>query len=377
MDEHIFLIGTAVFTMLVTLILQVLTLNLTRRNIYLGVRIPEEHRQDPELVNLGKEFIRANFLIGLPAIAALTGFMYVFKGLTSFMISVFGYIILLFVIYFKYNKKAKLLKEKNSWLHTKKQEIIIDTNFSKEKRKQSLPSSWWFIIPLLLIAVNLIVNFNYYEFLPDRVPTHWDFNGKVNGYQNKSTFLIYEMPLFQLFITGVMFISFKGIGWSKQELSGINPEESKERNRVFRRSWGIFFILTAVAINIIFTMGNFQIMQVTNINNNLSTFVILGFAFFMTVGSIVLSVKVGQGGSRLKFKAETSEKPIYHRDDDKYWILANSIYYNPDDPAVFVEKRFGIGWTVNAGTAIGKAIYAGTVLLLIVSLVMAFIANIK
>jgi uncharacterized membrane protein len=23
------------------------------------------------------------------------------------------------------------------------------------------------------------------------------------------------------------------------------------------------------------------------------------------------------------------------------------IYYNPDDPALMVEKRFGIGWTLN------------------------------
>jgi uncharacterized membrane protein len=24
-------------------------------------------------------------------------------------------------------------------------------------------------------------------------------------------------------------------------------------------------------------------------------------------------------------------------------------YYNPDDPALVVEKRFGIGWTLNFG----------------------------
>jgi uncharacterized membrane protein len=25
------------------------------------------------------------------------------------------------------------------------------------------------------------------------------------------------------------------------------------------------------------------------------------------------------------------------------------IYYNPDDPALIVEKRIGIGWTLNLG----------------------------
>ncbi|WP_225872663.1 DUF5808 domain-containing protein [Pedobacter frigoris] len=32
--------------------------------------------------------------------------------------------------------------------------------------------------------------------------------------------------------------------------------------------------------------------------------------------------------------------------DRKYWKLG-LFYYNPDDPAVFVEKRFGIGFDFN------------------------------
>lgn len=373
MKEYVFLTWTAVFTMFLTLILQVLTLNLTRSNIYLGVRIPEDKREDKELKKLGKEFTRANFLIGIPLIAVLAGIIYITKSMAVYMAAIFGYILFIFLIYYYFNKKVKELKAKNFWLNTKKQEVIIDTKFSREKRKYSMPSSWWFIIPLIIIVVNIVVNLNYYDMLPNKVPTHWDFNGKVNGYQHKSMLLIYEMPLFQLFMTGILFISFKGIGWSKQELSGINPEESKERNRIFRRAWGIYFIITTIAVNLIFTMGDFQIMQVAYINNTLTTFLISGFTMFIIGGSIVIAVKVGQGGSKLKFENEKKEDVIFHRDDDKYWLLANSIYYNPEDPSVFVEKRFGIGWTVNAGTFPGKAIYAGTILLLVITLAICFI----
>jgi uncharacterized membrane protein len=34
------------------------------------------------------------------------------------------------------------------------------------------------------------------------------------------------------------------------------------------------------------------------------------------------------------------------RTDDTRWKLG-LFYYNPDDPALFVEKRFGLGHTVN------------------------------
>ncbi|MGE5628016.1 MAG: DUF1648 domain-containing protein [Solirubrobacterales bacterium] len=373
MKEYVFLTGTAVFTMFLTLILQVLTLNLTRSNIYLGVRIPEDKRDDKELKKLGKEFTRANFLFGIPLIGVLSILIYITKNIGVYITAIFGYILFIFLIYYYFNNKVKELKAKNSWLNTKKQEVIIDTKFSREKRRYAMPSSWWFIIPLIIIAVNIAVNLKYYEFLPSIVPTHWDFNGQVNGYQHKSGILIYEMPLFQLFMTGILFISFKGIGWSKQELSGINPEESKERNKIFRRAWGIYFIITTIAVNLIFTVGDFQIMQVAYISNTISTFLISGFTMFIIGGSIIISVKVGQGGSKLKFPNEKNEEVIFHRDDDKYWLLANSIYYNPEDPSVFVEKRFGIGWTVNAGTFPGKAIYAGTILLLIIPLVICFI----
>jgi uncharacterized membrane protein len=36
------------------------------------------------------------------------------------------------------------------------------------------------------------------------------------------------------------------------------------------------------------------------------------------------------------------------RDDDRYWH-GGFFYSNPDDPALFVEKRYGLGWTLNFG----------------------------
>ncbi len=50
------------------------------------------------------------------------------------------------------------------------------------------------------------------------------------------------------------------------------------------------------------------------------------------------------------------------RDDDRYWY-AGFFYNNPDDPAVFIPKRFGIGWTMNFGNPRGKLVLIGTLLL--------------
>ena len=62
-----------------------------------------------------------------------------------------------------------------------------------------------------------------------------------------------------------------------------------------------------------------------------------------------LAFTTGQSGSRIKLdeKSESQNDKI-DRDDDKHWILG-IIYYNPDDPSLFVEHRFGVGWTINVG----------------------------
>jgi uncharacterized membrane protein len=62
----------------------------------------------------------------------------------------------------------------------------------------------------------------------------------------------------------------------------------------------------------------------------------------------VLVLFVPLPGSRTKASA-SADRPrtdVIFRDDDRYWY-GGFFYYNPDDPAVFVPRRFGFGWTVN------------------------------
>jgi len=44
--------------------------------------------------------------------------------------------------------------------------------------------------------------------------------------------------------------------------------------------------------------------------------------------------------------ASTAAGALGDGTDDRYW-KAGLVYYNPDDPTIFIEKRFGIGYTMN------------------------------
>jgi uncharacterized membrane protein len=54
---------------------------------------------------------------------------------------------------------------------------------------------------------------------------------------------------------------------------------------------------------------------------------------------------MGQGGTRRVSEAPVTT-PVGDRTSDARWKWG-IFYVNPDDPAIFVEKRFGIGYTPN------------------------------
>lgn len=80
--------------------------------------------------------------------------------------------------------------------------------------------------------------------------------------------------------------------------------------------------------------------------------------------AIVLILFLPTPGSRRRARVPIdSSRPIF-RDDDRYWY-AGIFYNNPDDPAVFVPRRFGLGWTVNFGNPMGRMFFIGLLLIIL------------
>jgi uncharacterized membrane protein len=76
---------------------------------------------------------------------------------------------------------------------------------------------------------------------------------------------------------------------------------------------------------------------------------LLLFAFVFALAVIVVLARLGQGGSRLvaaEKSAMASAVPVGDRTLDQYWKLG-VFYFNREDSAIFVEKRFGLGYSLN------------------------------
>ena len=370
MSETGFLSIYLMFIMSIILILQIGMPNFTRKDLVFGIRVPLEEINCEKIKSIRKKFIRNNLIIGIPFIALCTFINYKLSSIGFFTFSVFVFIFITFGIYLFSNKEMKRLKINKGWMKGKKQIVAVDTSFSKNRNKKMLVSPWYFLIPLAIVGLNIIIGYKFYPSLPERVATHWNFAGEVDGYQNRSMSLIWQLPLMQLFMTIIMFVSYKAIGWSKQQISVANPEEGRERNRIYRKVWSIYMVAMAIGTNLLMSMGTLETFKVINHKGYIPLIMIFVFGILCVGSAIILAVKVGQGGSNLKLNMDEKESTSSsERDDDMYWKLGNSIYYNPNDPSIFIEKRFGVGWTINAGSPIGMIIYIALFIVTVVAIV--------
>jgi len=81
----------------------------------------------------------------------------------------------------------------------------------------------------------------------------------------------------------------------------------------------------------------------------------LPFAPFLILGVAVMIIGLSIWSG---YQPDTTESsPVADRTPDECWKLG-IIYYNPDDPALMIEKRFGIGWTLNFGNRLSWIVMA-------------------
>ena len=118
---------------------------------------------------------------------------------------------------------------------------------------------------------------------------------------------------------------------------------------LFKKYVSIFTWILALETLIIMAIP--QICIIFNLSIEIMTIPMI-ILFISIVIFLVMSYYLGQGGRNIKTNEEGEEN--YRDDDDKY--ILGALYYNKKDPALMVEKRIGVGWTVNLAHPLGKIV---------------------
>ena len=352
-----------------------------RRNIQFGVSMPEGAHQRPEIKRMMRTYLLLNIGLSLLALVpVLAGF---FLGLSeeglaayigwSVSLAVLANLLIAFMIYLAYYGKAKRLKAElfqhlSAPADTR---VMVATDFREGLRTVSTPAfAFWGI---LIIALTAGLSALAFDGMPDYIPRQWGFDGEVSAYVPKTMGSVMLLPILQALMLPIFLVSNYVFKAGKQMIKPANPRVSLAQNRAFRQAMSRFLVGIGLGCLIFFAVLQYAI--VTNLENvwvfNVATLVL---TVLVMVFSIRLAVKYGQGGERYRV-ADTSGAPMAAPqemvDDDEYWKWG-FLYYNKADPAYFVEKRFGIGMTVNWARWQAWAFLGGLILFCVLMTVVPF-----
>ncbi|MBO3442954.1 DUF5808 domain-containing protein [Clostridium sp. CCUG 7971] len=334
--------------------------SLTGNRQYFGVSINQDYIDKEEFKSLSKEYKKllnigflSIFLICLFFIFILDKASFAF---TFFILSAISYN---FLVYIRIHNKTKDLK--NKLLETCKDcdinissKSIIDVKFINEKDKIIKKFKYIYLIPIFIIVIISIFTFINYPKISNMVPIHWNFMGIADGFIEKSYINIIFLILAQFALSILLsFISLSSIK-SRVRVDPENIEQSRLDNIKYLNKIGYTFLVVIFSINLIIINSLMASIYGPNLNIAVSI-----LTFLVTILSTIYLIFTYVKSPNSKYTSSYSPD-----DDENYWILG-SIYNNPNDPSFMVQKRFGIGWTINIATPLGKIFLVATILLLI------------
>lgn len=329
---------------------------LLKPHIVFGVTIPEGHTEDSVLMTYKKRYSFFVMMTGIIAIIILLIFCLNNSSEESIILSgVASQLSVLLVsmgLYVYFHIRTTKRKKEQSWGANLKKVRIAD--LTSHSNDEMLPN-YIFALPMIITIGLIAYTATQYEAMPDLIPTHWGPNGQPDAFTEKNPFSVIALLLISFIMQGMMI----GVNATTKK-SGIrlNPAKrssSKVQQLSFRKYTSYFLFLTSLATTILTSF-----LHITTIHEDIvsSVFMIsmpFGFLFVILLATVIYAFKVGQGGARIPVEEEEPIEGVTDFDDDRYW-KAGVFYINKEDPSIFVEKRFGIGWTINFGNPIGYLI---------------------
>ena len=202
------------------------------------------------------------------------------------------------------------------------------------------------IIGIIIWIAALLYDLGFYKILGNASPGDFAVSGIMGS------FLLIGIAMIPI---GVMFDRFRNEVISDDSDINANYSRAKKKNWADTNTFLVW-------VNTAFIAFSFGAMIFFDIEK--ATLVMTAIYMFLLLCGIGLFVK-----RNLIIEKRYRQKTSIDVDDDDYWILG-SIYYNPDDKRLNVEKRAGVGATINMAHPVGKIIGVVAILVVLLSLVM-------
>lgn len=161
--------------------------------------------------------------------------------------------------------------------------------------------------------------------LPARFPVHWNWAAQPNRWVRKTPGAVFGIWGMEVLLCGIMAALVFLMAYGTRRISPAAGEQRFRRITI----WMLIASEYLVAWVALLPLGPDARP---------------GYALTAVVLALtVLLLWLGQGGAR---QSPVPVEPAGDRTPDRCW-KGGLFYYNPEDPAIMVEKRFGVGYTFN------------------------------
>lgn len=321
------------------------------RSFLFGVYVPQEYRADAQVRQLRVRFAAAVWVAAVAIAAVGAGMAGIFDEGAEWIITVI-FILQVVVVGFvfgRYRKQALRLKNTQRWASpdTGKRAASIGTD-----RKERTIGYRWYAAQLLVVAATIGIAIALWDRIPDTIATHYGMGGEADTFSRKTVSTVFGINFIQLFLIALFLFINWSIRVSKQSLDPADPKKSLQKQLKISRLSSIVLWALSLAIIIFFSVvQGFMLYNWPQVWLN----VLLVALPLLLIGSI-------SGLMIYMAKKGCDEQPDFSLQDDRYWRVGGLFYYNRHDPALFVPKRVGIGWTFNMAHPIEWIISAAIVL---------------
>jgi len=270
-------------------------------------------------------------------------------------------LLILGIAWLAFGPMVAFLIARESVLPHAAQSVVVQ-EFMKAPRAAHSPGGWLLQVgPFAILAAAAIFLRMNWARIPEIFPIHWGIDGRPNGWSVRTPAGVYgPLMMGASIIAGLALVTYGVL----HEARVVRVPGAPSQTRDLPHQVGYFLSGIEYFLAVVFAFVSLMpLMGPPNIA-------------FLLIFPIVLIAVVFVAAHQLNQKsARTLPAAVLPGADgvfgdgtlDQHWKLG-IFYYNPDDPALMVEKRLGIGYTLNF--ARGRA-WLILVLLLVIPVALA------
>ena len=208
---------------------------------------------------------------------------------------------------------------------------------------------WLEAMLLLLVGAAFVLLVHYYPRLPERMPVHWGPSGVPDAWAGKSFATVFFLPALGVYLYVFFLVLKRDITHAKMTLPAAHTEEFLRGKESYLSANLRLVDWTRTSVALLFF--DISLLMLTTTVGELSRYQsLVNVALWVIVAVMIAGIAyfirlMKRINDHLRRVA--GEWYVQRPADERHWRHGGLTYYNPEDPALVVEKLVGYGYTLN------------------------------